>query len=52
MSFITVVAADGDPQYPVLLSEYDVPFIVEELPAAGGGRGGRGAAARCGAGGG
>ena len=52
MAFITVVAADGDPQYPVLLSEYDVPFIVEELPAARSALALKEAAARCGAGGG
>jgi hypothetical protein len=52
MEFITVVAADGDPQYPMLVSEYDVPFIFEELPAAHSALALRQAAARCGAGGG
>jgi len=52
MEFITVFAADGDPQYPMLVSEYDVPVIFQELPAAHSALALRQAAARCGAGGG
>ena len=52
MAFITVVAADGDSQYPMLVSEYDVPLVFQELPAARSAFALKEAAARCGAGGG
>jgi hypothetical protein len=50
IEFITVLAEDGDPQYPMLVSEYLVPFVFEEVPAARSALALREAAVRCGAG--
>jgi hypothetical protein len=50
LEFITVLAEDGDPQYPMLVSEYLVPFVFEEVPAARSALALREAAVRCGAG--
>jgi hypothetical protein len=47
--FITVFA-DGDPHYPMLVSEHQLPFVFEQLPAARSALALREAAARCGAG--
>lgn len=50
IEFITVLAEDRDPQYPMLVSEYQVPFVFEEVPAARSALALREAAVRCGAG--
>jgi hypothetical protein len=50
IEFITVVAEDPDPQYPMLVSEHQVPLIFEEVPAARSALALREAASRCRAG--
>jgi hypothetical protein len=49
IEFITVFAGDEDPRYPMLVSEYLLPFVFEEVPAQRSALALREAAARCGA---